>query len=60
MLSWDRLNFNRLYSESWAASRLSTHLSSQLQIVANSENNWFLLPQRLPVQIQITDYDPVH
>lgn len=49
-----------IYSESWAASRLSTHLSSQLQIVANSENNWFLLPQRLPVQIQITDYDPVH
>lgn len=49
-----------VYSENWAASRLSTHLSTQLQIVANGENNWFLLPQRLPVQIQITDYDPVH
>jgi len=49
-----------VYSNRWAASRLSTNTSTQLQIVANSENNWFLLPQRLPVQIQITDYDPVH
>jgi len=47
-------------SQSWAASRLVTNLSSQLQEVTNSENNWFLLPQRLPVQIQITDYDPEH
>lgn len=47
-------------SNQWAASRLITHLSTQLQIVTNSENNWFLLPQRLPVQIKITDYDPAH
>lgn len=44
-------------SKNWAASRLLTHQQSQIQIVNNSENNWLLLPQRLPVQIQITDYD---
>ena len=49
-----------VFSREWAASRLNTHNSTQLQIVANTENNWFLLPQRLPVQIQITDYDPLH
>lgn len=49
-----------IYSRHWATSRLDTHLTTQLQIVANSENNWFLLPQRLPVQIKITDYDHAH
>ena len=49
-----------IFSKYWSASRLTTHASTQLQIVKNSENNWFLLPQRLPVQIQITDYDPVN
>jgi multidrug resistance efflux pump len=49
-----------IFSNHWSASRLETHRSTQLQIVNNSESNWFLLPQRLPVQIQITDYDPIH
>lgn len=49
-----------VYSRQWAASRLMTHQTSQLQVVSNDESNWFLLPQRLPVQIQITDYDPIH
>lgn len=49
-----------ILSRNWAASRLQTHRDTQLQIINNSESNWFLLPQRLPVQIQITDYDPVH
>ncbi|HAT8698585.1 TPA: HlyD family efflux transporter periplasmic adaptor subunit [Legionella pneumophila] len=49
-----------ILSRNWAASRLETHRATQIQIVRNSESNWFLLPQRLPVQIQITDYDPVH
>lgn len=48
-----------ILSRNWAASRLETHRQTQIQIVRNSESNWFLLPQRLPVQIQITDYDPV-
>jgi len=47
-------------SRHWATSRLITHSASQLQIVTNTEDNWFLLPQRLPVQIQIIDYDPKH
>lgn len=49
-----------VFSKNWAASRLWTHQQTQLQIVKNTESNWFLLPQRLPVQIQITDYDPEH
>ncbi len=47
-------------SRNWAASRQVTDHRSQEQIVTNSENNWFLLPQRFPVQIKIIDYDPVH
>ena len=47
-------------SQNWAASRLQSHNSTELQIIRNSESNWFLLPQRLPIQIQITDYDRKH
>lgn len=47
-------------SQNWSASRLNTHMTTQLQIIRNDERNWFLLPQRLPVQILITDYDPIH
>ncbi len=47
-------------SNNWAASRQVTDPRSQQQIVTNSENNWLLLPQRFPVQIQIIDYDPIH
>lgn len=49
-----------ILSKNWSASRLVFHKATQLQIVRNTESNWFLLPQRLPVQIKITDYDPVH
>lgn len=49
-----------ILSQNWAASRLQSNYSTQIQIVKNNESNWFLLPQRLPVQIQITDYDPIH
>ncbi len=49
-----------IFSRNWSASRLAIQRSSQVQIIRNSESNWFLLPQRLPIQIQITDYDPVH
>lgn len=47
-----------IVSKSWAANRQITNDRSQLQQVTNNENNWVLLPQRLPVQIKITDYDP--
>lgn len=46
-----------IVSNHWAASRQTTDSRTQEQIVTNSENNWILLPQRFPVQIQITDYD---
>lgn len=49
-----------ILSQNWAASRLQTNDATEIQVLRNSENNWFLLPQRLPVQIQITDYDPIH
>ncbi len=47
-----------ILSRNWAASRVESHQTSRIQIIRNSESNWFLLPQRMPVQIQITDYDP--
>jgi multidrug resistance efflux pump len=50
----------RIVSKNWAVNRQYTDNRSQEQIVTNSESNWFLLPQRFPVQIQITDYDPEH
>ncbi len=49
-----------ILSTNWAASRQVTDTRTQEQIVHNNANNWFLLPQRIPVQIKITDYDPVH
>lgn len=63
---WPRIYFGgKTYhgivtSKNWAASRQTTDHRNQQQIVTNSENNWILLPQRFPVQIKITDYDPVH
>ncbi|VEG91816.1 HlyD family secretion protein [Legionella spiritensis] len=44
-------------SNYWAANRQQVDLRSQLQNVTN-ENQWILLPQRLPVIIRITDPDP--
>lgn len=44
----------------WNVNRQETMAKNQLQTVTQNENNWILLPQRLPVQIKITDYDPVN
>lgn len=44
----------------WGANRQITESRSQLQTVTQNENNWVMLPQRLPVQIRITDYDPAN
>ncbi len=49
-----------IVSNHWATSRQTTDYRTQEQIVSNSENNWILLPQRFPVQIEITDYDGKH
>lgn len=44
-------------SDYWSANRQLTDNRTQIQTVIN-ENQWVLLPQRLPVQIKITDLDP--
>lgn len=44
-------------SEYWGANRQITDGKSQMQNVTN-ENEWILLPQRLPVQIKVLDPDP--
>lgn len=44
-------------SDYWAANRQLTDPRTQMQNVTN-ENEWVLLPQRLPVQIKVTDPDP--
>lgn len=47
----------KITSDYWAANRQMTDNRSQMQNVTN-ENQWVLLPQRMPVQIKITDPDP--
>ena len=44
-------------SDYWSANRQLVDVRTQLQNVTN-ENQWILLPQRLPVIIRITDPDP--
>ncbi|QMT60888.1 HlyD family secretion protein [Legionella sp. PC997] len=46
-------------SDYWAANRQLVDNRTQLQNVIN-ENQWILLPQRLPVIIRITDPDPYY
>ena len=43
-------------SDYWSANRQITDNRSQIQNVTN-ENQWVLLPQRLPVQIKVLDLD---
>lgn len=44
-------------SDYWSANRQALDHRTQLQNVTN-ENQWILIPQRLPVLIKITDLDP--
>ncbi|KTD76576.1 HlyD family secretion protein [Legionella waltersii] len=44
-------------SDYWSANRQLVDSRTQLQNVTN-ENQWILLPQRLPVMIKVTDPDP--
>lgn len=44
-------------SEYWGTNRQNTDAKTQMQNVTN-ENEWILLPQRLPVQIKVIDPDP--
>lgn len=58
MYFWSKTYHGVVVSKNWAANRQTTDARTQEQIVTNNENNWFLLPQRLPIQIRIIDYDP--
>ena len=44
---------------SWSAERRTTAAESGVQRIRR-ENQWFILPQRFPVLIRITDPDPEH
>ena len=57
MYYFDKIFHGRVVNTLWAAERQKTAAKSQLQLVSN-ENEWLLLPQRLPIQIEITDPDP--
>lgn len=57
---WRKTYHGRVISTNWATNRQVTDPRTQEQVVTNNENNWFLLPQRFPIQITITDYDPVN
>lgn len=47
-------------SQNWAASRLGRNVDTGIEELKSNADNWLLLPQRLPVQILITDYDAIH
>jgi multidrug efflux system membrane fusion protein len=60
MYFWDKVYHGVVASQNWAVNRQFTDPRTQQQNISNNQYNWFLLPQRLPIQIHITDYDPLH
>jgi multidrug resistance efflux pump len=57
MYYFDKIFHGVVVNTLWPAERQKTSPKSQLQHVTN-ENEWLLLPQRLPIQIKILDPDP--
>lgn len=57
MYYFDKIFHGIVVNSLWAVDRQKTASKTQLQLVSN-ENEWLLLPQRFPLQIQITDPDP--
>ncbi|MCH9756523.1 MAG: HlyD family secretion protein [Gammaproteobacteria bacterium] len=57
MYYFTKIFHGRVVNTIWAADRQHTVQRTQQQKVAN-ENEWLLIPQRLPLQIQILDPDP--
>ena len=57
MYYFRKLFHGRIVNTMWAANRQDTIQRTQQQRVTN-ENQWLLIPQRLPLQIQILDPDP--
>ena len=49
----------RVEPSGWGVDRKTTSAVSGMPVV-EKENEWFLLPQRFPVQIRITDPDPAY
>ena len=49
----------RIVNTVWAADRQDTVKRTQQQRI-NNQNEWLLIPQRLPLQIEIFDPDPKH
>jgi multidrug resistance efflux pump len=54
---FDKLFEGEVVNQVWVSDRQTTVASSQQQRVQN-ENEWLLVPQRLPLQIKIKDFDP--
>lgn len=53
-----KIYHGEVQSINWTSSREVTDNRYQTPIITNNEDNWILLPQRFPVQIKLTDYDP--
>jgi multidrug resistance efflux pump len=59
MYYFNKIFHGRIVNTVWAADRQHTVSRTQQQQVTN-ENEWLLIPQRLPLQIQILDPDPLY
>lgn len=57
MYYFSKIFHGRVVNTVWASDRQHTNQRTQLQKVTN-QNEWLLIPQRLPLQIQILDPDP--
>lgn len=57
MYYFHKIFHGKIVNNIWPANRQKTAERSQQQIVQN-ENEWLLLPQRLPLQLEILDPDP--
>lgn len=57
MYYFDKIFHGKIVNTLWAAARQTTSLRSQQQTISN-DNQWLLLPQRFPIQIEILDPDP--
>lgn len=57
MYYFNKIFKGRVVNTIWAADRQNTVMRTQQQKVSN-ENEWLLIPQRLPLQIRISNPDP--
>jgi hypothetical protein len=57
MYYFTKIFHGRVVNTIWATDRQNTIERTQQQKVAN-ENEWLLIPQRLPLQIKILDPNP--